>query len=102
MRWKCCLALAIAWGVVGTLLAQSIPDPIEIHLATADLCDADRNWECPEKPATDGPLGPTPLNQVGILQNLIYGDTADQAPLKFSGWLDMDYTYRSTGPGRNN
>lgn len=102
MRWKYCLALAITWGVVGTLSAQSISGPMEIHLAAADACDADRNGACPETPAPDGPLGPTPLSQVGILQNLFYGDTADQAPLKFSGWLDMDYTYRSTGPGRNN
>ncbi len=102
MVWKSCFALAIAWGVVGTLYAQSIPDPAENLLGPADVWPGD--WQClgPETPAADGPLGPTPLNQVGILQELIYGDSADQAPLKFSGWLDMDYTYRSTGSGRNN
>src|SRR5262249_29287904 len=47
-------------------------------------------------------LGPTPLGKVGALQALIFGDNADNAPLKFSGWMDFDYTYRSTGHGINN
>jgi hypothetical protein len=49
-----------------------------------------------------GGLGPTPLGKVGILQHLIYGDDADKAKIKFSGWLDFDYTFRSTSPGINN
>jgi hypothetical protein len=52
----------------------------------------------PEEPA----LGPTPLAKVGILQKWIYGDDADKAKLKFSGWFDTDYTFRSTGHGINN
>lgn len=48
----------------------------------------------------EDPFGPTPLNKVGILQNLLFGEDADAAKIKFSGWLDLDYTYRSTGPGR--
>ncbi len=53
----------------------------------------------PEAPPA---LGPAPLLGVGILQNLIYGDNAKDAPIKFAGWLDADYTYRSTGTGQNN
>jgi hypothetical protein len=53
--------------------------------------------------ATQEPaLGPTPLTSVGILQKWIYGENADKAKIKFSGWLDFDYTFRSTGPGENN
>src|SRR5947209_11543661 len=53
-------------------------------------------------PAPDsGPgLGPTPLNKVGILQGLIFGDN-DKPPINISGWADFDYTYRSTGRGIN-
>lgn len=47
-------------------------------------------------------LGPTPLLKVGILQNLLFGDNADQSKIKVSGWMDFDYTFRSTGPGENN
>jgi hypothetical protein len=46
--------------------------------------------------------GPTPLTDVGILNNLIYGDRAKDAKIKFSAWMDFDYTFRSTGPGENN
>ena len=53
-----------------------------------------------EAPAAPESLGPTPLGQVGILQHLIYGDNADNAKIKFSGWMDFDYTFRSTGPGQ--
>src|SRR5262249_44008014 len=49
----------------------------------------------------EAPLGPTPLLKVGILNNLLYGDQADKAKIKFAGWADFDYTYRSTGHGIN-
>ena len=49
----------------------------------------------------DAPLGPTPFTSVKILQNAIFGEGGD-APINFGGWLDADYTYRSTGSGRNN
>ena len=52
------------------------------------------------RPEADAPLGPTPLLKVGILQNLIFGDD-DKAKWKVAGWLDADYTFRSTGPGVN-
>jgi hypothetical protein len=52
----------------------------------------------PEEPA----LGPMPLLKVGILNELIYGDAAADAKIKFAGWMDFDYTYRSTSPGINN
>ncbi len=50
----------------------------------------------------ESPLGPTPLNKVQILQKLLFGDNADKAKIQVSGWMDFDYTFRSTGPGVNN
>jgi hypothetical protein len=51
--------------------------------------------------ATEGKWGPTPLGDVKVLQNLIFGD--DPKPcINVSGWADFDYTYRSTGSGINN
>ena len=49
------------------------------------------------------PLGPTPFPAVGILQNWIFGDDAKDTKYHFGGWIDMDYTYNSTGhgPGAN-
>jgi hypothetical protein len=54
------------------------------------------------EPAEEPGLGPTPLPSVGILNDLIYGDRAKDAKIKFAGWMDFDYTYRSTGSGENN
>jgi hypothetical protein len=45
--------------------------------------------------------GPTPLPEVGILQNLIFGENSD-SKVKIASWMDFDYTYRSTGSGINN
>jgi hypothetical protein len=42
------------------------------------------------------------LTQVNILNKCLYGDCMDKAPIKVYGWLDADYTYRSTGSGENN
>ena len=53
-------------------------------------------------PAEESALGPTPLPKVGLLNKWLYGDNADKAPIKFAGWLDGDYTFRSTGRGRTN
>ncbi len=56
-----------------------------------------------ESPAPAAPaLGPTPATDVGILQGLIFGDCAKESKIKFTGWIDLDYTYRSTGHGENN
>src|SRR5947209_8136680 len=55
-----------------------------------------------QAPPSDAPLGPTPLTSVNILNDLIWGADAKDAPVKFYGWLDADYTYRSTGHGQNN
>src|SRR5438105_5362662 len=52
----------------------------------------------PEEPG----LGPTPLLKVGILNDLIYGEGAADAKIKFAAWMDFDYTFRSTGTGINN
>ena len=43
--------------------------------------------------------GPTPLGQVGILESLLFGDNAAESKIKMNGWLETDYTYRSSGPG---
>ncbi len=49
----------------------------------------------------DAPLGPTPLLDVKIFQKLLTDD--DPKPwLHVAGWMDFDYTYRSTGSGENN
>lgn len=62
-------------------------------------------------PPAEPPLGPTPPDQVKCLQKLAgqccdwFNPTKDcngkdKGPaLVFYGWLDMDYTYSSTGPG---
>jgi hypothetical protein len=48
------------------------------------------------------PLGPTPLTKVNILNDLLWGEGAEKPLFRISGWIDGDYTYRSTGPGQNN
>ncbi len=53
-----------------------------------------------EPAATEGPLGPTPLLDVKILQDLLFGDNP-KPWLHIAGWIDADYTYRSTGSGLN-
>ena len=42
--------------------------------------------------------GPTPLTEVGIIDKALYGDNAKDAWLHIAGWLDVDYTFRSTAP----
>jgi hypothetical protein len=54
-----------------------------------------------QTPPGEPPLGPTPLPAVNILNDLIWGKDAKDVPFKVSGWLDADYTYRSTGHGLN-
>lgn len=44
-------------------------------------------------------FGPTPFDKVGILQKWLFGDLAEEAQIKASGWAEFDYTYRSTGKG---
>ena len=77
---------------------QAPPGTGESNIDTRPIVQNPESGPAPE----EAPLGPTPLNKVGIFQGLIYGDEADKAPLKFSGWMDFDYTYRSTSPGINN
>jgi len=43
--------------------------------------------------------GPTPLNKVGIFQGILFGDEAEESKVKVGGWIESDYTYRSTGSG---
>jgi hypothetical protein len=58
--------------------------------------------EAPAPAPEEAPLGPTPLSKVGILQGLVFGDRADESKNKVNGWMDFDYTFRSSGPGVNN
>jgi hypothetical protein len=64
-------------------------------------------------PPSDPPLGPTPPQDVKFMQNAL-GECCDwfkatkdcdgkdkAACLQFYGWIDLDYTYSSTGPGFN-
>ncbi len=53
-----------------------------------------------EPAATEETYGPTPLGDVKILQNLLFGEQ-EKPCLTISGWADFDYTYRSTGSGLN-
>jgi hypothetical protein len=61
--------------------------------------------EAPTTAAAAAPAGdtygPTPLNDVKILQKWLFGEN-EKPPINVSGWVDMDYTYRSTGKGENN
>jgi Putative beta-barrel porin-2, OmpL-like. bbp2 len=92
-------ATGIMTAAAGTSLllqtpGQAEPDTGESNIETRPTV---------ENPAPEEtPLGPTPLDKVGILQDLIYGDNAANSKIKFSGWLDADYTYRDTGHGINN
>jgi hypothetical protein len=58
------------------------------------------NPEEPTEAATG--LGPTPLPNVNIIQDFLFGPDNKNAPFIVRGWLESDYTYRSTGSGRNN
>jgi hypothetical protein len=52
---------------------------------------------------TEPSLGPTPLTQVRCLDKLLWGDEkCDKACFHIAGWIDTDYTFRSTGTGINN
>jgi hypothetical protein len=52
-------------------------------------------------PPAEGAYGPTPLTDVKILQNLLFGEQENPC-INIAGWADFDYTYRSTGSGQNN
>jgi hypothetical protein len=45
-------------------------------------------------------LGPTPVEDVRILQNLIFGERASR--FKIYGWLETEYDFRTTGRGPTN
>ena len=79
---------------MGSMGIMSVPAPAASPAAPEAMADA--------PPADDAPLGPTPLTKVNILQDWIFGADNKCAPITVRGWLDTDYTYRSTGPGRNN
>ncbi len=119
MRWHTCCGLGLACCLAGMAYARgqergtaaqqaspppaiSAPSPVPetpaVPQETSIQASEGENPAQAQEPA----LGPTPLDKVGILQKWIYGEDADKAKLKFSGWLDGDYTYRSTGHGENN
>jgi hypothetical protein len=88
-------------------MPEAIPAPAAAAPAAAPAaCD-----QCSQPPADEGPLGPTPPSQVKCLQDWMAGqcqwfaegtgcDGKKTPPcLTTFGWMDFDYTYRSTGHG---
>jgi hypothetical protein len=55
-----------------------------------------------EGQAKEPSYGPAPPMEAKILQDFIFGKDNKEAPIQVFGWIDADYTYRSTGPGENN
>ena len=107
MRWqgKFSLGLAFLMGAPLATFAQTPNDtPPQAPKAPAAEAPLVPNAAVPAyEPAAapaSAPLGPTPLQKVNILQGLLFGDD-EKAPIHVSGWMDFDYTYRSTGHGRN-
>lgn len=90
--------------VVSQVVAQAQPTPAPAGSNGTVPTEPGTNYSVGAEPgdAPAGPLGPTPLTKVGILNGLIWGEKASCAPISVSGWADFDYTYRSTGPGTNN
>jgi hypothetical protein len=128
MRWKRRLALGLAALLGSSVAVQAqapagipvpIPGPVMVTQATLPPQEAvtpEPTTQAPEPGAagaggfegrTTGEgasapaaaaYGPTPLQNVGILQGLL----GEDCKIKINGWLDMDYTFRSTSPGVNN
>jgi hypothetical protein len=129
MRWKKCLGFSLAAALGGSLAAHGqtpAPDTLPVWTLPGSVRVVQAPTEAPTPEATAGggipqtetrseevaasegeapqepKYGPTPLTEVGILNDLIYGDCAKDAKIKFSAWMDFDYTFRSTGTGINN
>jgi hypothetical protein len=127
MRWKRCLGFSLAAVLGGTLTAQgqspapstlpfsstpvpyrtvvqapsdTTPAPSTPFPETRSEVIATQEGQAPA--GEEPPLGPTPALKVGILNELIYGDQAADAKIKFAAWMDFDYTFRSIGSGINN
>ena len=100
MLRKKCLGLSAAL-LLGSNLAVSAQTTPPAAPAAKPAAPAVVQEAAPA-PAEEASYGPTPLGKVGILQGMIFGENKDNAPLQFSGWLDFDYTFRSTGHGVNN
>jgi len=114
MRWRFGIGLAIALAILGTAHARAQqavlgpPQDVGTLPPTADAtapdlaAPAEGGSQLESRPRTPEAYGPTPLNKVGILQRWLFGPDGDKARWQFSGWIDQDYTYRSSGPGVNN
>jgi hypothetical protein len=117
--WKRTLGLAALLAVGGAAIAQPPDAPTSPPAASTSPAGPSPDTgpggfgpgptgesNIPLRPSVENPdaatYGPTPFLKVNILNDLIYGDNAKDAPIKFAGWADFDYTYRSTGSGRNN
>src|SRR5262249_27786860 len=87
------------------------PEAIAAPAASAPAPAAADQAGCSQPPADEGPLGPTPPSQVKCLQDWLAGkcnrfaegtgcDGKKTPPcLTTFGWMDFDYTFRSTGHG---
>src|SRR4051812_27497207 len=97
--WKKCLSLGMLAGLVGSAAQAQPPAAVDGPMAESPTASAleTRPEVAPQTSTDPDPLGPTPLNKVGILQGLIFGDNADKSKIKIMGWMDFDYTFRSTG-----
>ncbi len=105
--------LSVADGLTGTDASDiSLPPLVTVPwIAPAPVGDVRSVFEDPLVPTESTPvptllaqprpsepkLGPYPVDQVKFLQNALL--PADSR-LKIYGWLETEYTYRSTGPGR--
>jgi hypothetical protein len=122
MHWKRFMGLGLALflgGTVGaraqtTLRTNVVTPPAILQVQAEEPAPGDMsaNQATPigTRPAVESAggepqtpaLGPTPLDKVNILNDLIFGENAENPLFKISGWMDFDYTYRSSGSGLNN
>jgi hypothetical protein len=111
-------SLGLAALLGGAIAAQAQNSPVPLPSAPSTLPMLVQGSGTPASAAPGTPVveqapmamsqddapkyGPTPLTDVNILNNFIYGDDSANAKIKFAGWMDFDYTFRSTGTGQNN
>jgi hypothetical protein len=97
MRWYRKLGLGLALLAGSPLLAVAQPQADKKTEVIAPPPAVVESAPAAEAPSSD-PLGPTPLTNVKILQNALFGED-DKPMFRIAGWLSMDYTYNSGGHG---